>query len=486
MSFKKNKIKKTSPIIINVVWLISLLIIFSLWLLMIKNINFFNFKTKEINNTWSILIQKTNSWINIENNVKKTDKIINFIKKKNNKNKINILVVWRWWGDHDAPNLTDTIILISINTETKLISMLSIPRDLYVEYPNNSKSKKEAWKINWLYAKYSYDNNSRKIWMNTLKNKIIEVTWERIDYFINIDFNWFKNIIDTIWWIEITIPKQFVDNKYPDWNWWYKTLIFKKWTWIFDWENALKYARSRHSTSDFDRSIRQQQVIKSIKDKLTWSYFFKSPWKIRELYEVFIKYVYTDIKLSTLIKLAYTLNWASDYKIISSNLNDSCYYWSDSCEKGWFLYTPQRSLFWWMSVVLAEWTNIEKLSNYKKIQKYTNIVFNSPKLFEENYKINIFNSLKVNNLAWVLSNSIVRYWFNIPKYNSIWNTWEFHPKSVIYYNNISEESETIKILKSLTDVKFIKTEYPKYSKDKAKIEIIIWEDYLSDKNPFNF
>ena len=488
MSFKKHNINKPSPLITNIVWIISLFIIFLIGIFVIKNTNFFNFEIDQ--STWTWIVINSKSWIidkEINSNVNaQSNKIKKFVEKKNQKDKINILVVWRWWGNHDAPNLTDTIILTSINTKTKIISMLSIPRDLYVEYPELNKLEKDAWKINWLYAKYKFNNESKKVWMNVLKSKITEITWEKIDYFINIDFNWFTQIIDTIWWIEITIPKQFVDDRYPDKNWWYRTLIFKKWTWIFDWDNALKYARSRHSTSDFDRSIRQQQVIKAIKNKLTWSYFLTSPWKIKELYEVFNKYLYTDLKLSTLLKLAYTLNSSSDYKIISSNLNDSCFYWSDICAKWWFLYTPNRSYFWWMSVLLAEWTNAENLNNYSKLQKYTDIVFNAPELFKENYQINIFNSLKVNHLAWALSNEIIRYWFNIPQTNSIWNTDIIYKKSTILFNWIKESSKTIQLLKEFTNANFVETDFPKYSKNWANIEIIIWEDYLSDLNPFKF
>ena len=489
MSFKKYNLNKKSPFIINLVWIISLFIIFFLCFLLLKNTSFFNFEIDELKSTWSI--EKTSTWINQTETINKSIKNEKISKLKkhfenNDDEKINILIAWRWGWTHDAPNLTDTIIIASINTKTNIISMLSIPRDLYVEYPKNKKWENENWKINWLYAKFKFENNSKEKWMEVLKNKITQITWEKIDYFVNIDFNWFKKIIDTIWWIEITIPKQFVDNRYPDWNWWYRTLIFKKWTWLFDWENALKYARSRHSTSDFDRSIRQQQVIKAIKDKLTWSYFLTSPWKIKELYEVFNKYLYTDISLSTLIKLAYTLKWNSNYKIISSNLNDSCFYWSDSCSKGWFLYTPNRSFFWWMSVLLAEWTNSENLNNYSKLQEYTNIVFNYPNLFKENYKINIFNSLKVNHLAGWLSNEIIRYWFNIPLNNSIWNTKQIYKKSIIFFNWIDENSTTIQLLKKFANVDFVKTDYPKYSKNEANIEIIIWEDYLSNLNPFKF
>lgn len=466
MPFKKTSIKKSSPLVPNLIWVIALCLIFLLWLVLIKNINIFDFK---LDNGFKLSSDNT-------------DEEIVEINEEEKKNKINILVVWRWWGNHDAPNLTDTIILASIDSKNKLISMLSIPRDLYVEYPSVTKD----WKINWLYAKYNFESGSKKTWMEILKKKISQITWEKIDYFVNVDFKWFTEIIDTIWGIEITIPNHFVDNQYPDWNWGYKTLVFKKWTWIFDGENSLKYARSRHSTSDFDRSIRQQQVIKAIKDKLTGSYFLTSPGKIKELYEVFINHVQTDLTLSTIVKLAYKLNWKWNFKVLSSNLNDSCYYWSDTCEKWGFLYTPSREFFWGMSVLLIEWTNVQKLSDYTWVHKYTDIVFNSPEIFTENYKINIFNSLKVNHLAWKLSNDIVRYWFNIPAKNSIWNTKKIYQKSVIYYNRISEESITLRVLKSFFTWEFIRTEYPKYSNSDANIEIVIWEDYKWKVSPFKF
>lgn len=466
MWFKTNNIKKSSSLIPNLIWILAICLIFLLWIFSIKNINFFDF------------VAKTGSDLGILNN-KKTPK--EKVKDQPLKNKINILLVWRWWDNHEGWNLTDTIILASINTKTKKLSMLSVPRDLYVEYP----WKDGTWKINWLYAKYKSEKTPNS-WIEATKNKITEITWEKIDYFVDVDFQWFKDIIDTIWWIKIEIAEDFVDNRYPDWNWWYKTLTFKKWTWLFDWDNALMYARSRHSTSDFDRSERQQQVIKAIKEKLSWSYFLTSPLKIKELYDVFTKRVVTDLNLTTIVKLAYILNSSNDFKILSSNLNNTCFYWSSSCAKWGFLYTPNRDLFWWASVLLAEWTTGSNLSDYESIQKFSNIVFNFPWVYDENYEINIFNSLKKGSLAWPLADNMVKYWFNIPKRNSIWNTKDYYDKSVIYYNNISANSDTIKALKSFFEWEIIKTDLPKYSETGAKIEIVIWEDYLLNKNQFKF
>lgn len=474
MGFKKTKLKK-SYFIPNLIWAISLCLVFLMWFIFTQNTIFFNFNIDNndlINDKkWGIIS------INNNNNTIKDSKNDNeYIDDW--KNKMNFLLIWRWWWNHEAPNLTDTIILASINLKTKIISMLSIPRDIYVVYPDSSKK----WKINSIYANYKDKN----IWIKKLKQKLTEMTWEEIDYYINIDFNWFKKVIDTIWWIEINIPENFVDYEYPDWNWWYQTLIFKKWTWIFDWENALKYARSRHSTSDFDRSLRQQQVIKAVRDKLTWSYFITSPLKIKELYEVFKNYVDTDLNITTILKLAIVLNWKSNFNILSSNLNDSCFYWSTTCTKWWFLYSPNRDLFWGLSVLLANWTNVNNLSNYKILNKYSNIVFNYPWIFVENYKINIFNWVKIRNLALELSNDLIKYWFNVPEVKSIWNTDKIYEKSIIYYNNIEENYTTINALKNLFNWEFIKTEKPLFSKDNAQIEIIIWEDYNTKNNPFEF
>lgn len=476
MWFKKNTLKKTVPIkksalIPNLIWAATLWLIVLIWFVLINNTQIFDFK-----------IDKDKS-LNPKSQ-KNQEQNINTKKEEDQlKGKMNILIVWRWWDGHDAPNLTDTIILASINSNDKVISMLSIPRDTYIQYP---WKKKSYWKINWLYVKSTHENDSKKIWMENLKNQISEMTWEEIDYYVNIDFEWFKKIIDTIWWVEIDIPANFIDEKYPDWNWWYKTLIFKKWKWIFDGDNALKYARSRHSTSDFDRSIRQQQVIKAIKDKLTGSYFFTSPFKLKELYNVFKEYVDTDISLSTIIKISYSLNAKWEYKIISSNLNNSCFYWSATCSKGWFLYAPDRSSFWWMSVQLVEWTSIKNLNDYETLNKFTDIVFNNPWMYVENYKINVFNGTKQKNTAWKISNDMIRYWFNIPLKNSIWNSDKIYEKSIIYYNNIDENSETIKTLKKFFTWEFKKLQTPYFSKDNAKIEIIIGEDFKWETNPFKF
>ena len=184
MSFKKNNIQKTSPLIPNLIWILALCLIFLLWFIIIKNIDFFTFKVDTI----EIIEKKENNDDKIWSNTLEWKKIKEFYEKEKNEDKINILVVWRWGWNHDAPNLTDTIILASIDTKNKIISMLSIPRDFYVEYPSKELTwtgTHENWKINGLYAKYKFKSGSQNTWMEVLKKKVSEITGEKIDYFVD-------------------------------------------------------------------------------------------------------------------------------------------------------------------------------------------------------------------------------------------------------------------------------------------------------------
>ncbi|MCP4523002.1 MAG: LCP family protein [Candidatus Gracilibacteria bacterium] len=469
MSFKKHNIKKGSNVFSNIIGVLAICIIVVIAIIVLKHMKIFIFNIGANSNQ-------------IDDIVYGEGEEIDQLKEKQNANKINILLVGRGGGFHDAPDLTDTIILASLDKKKNLISMLSLPRDLYVEY-----DEVESGKLNGIYAKNYYATKSKEKGMNALSKKVSQITGEKVDYFLNVDFNGFTKVIDALGGIEIHIPKNFVDDKYPDNNWGYKTLVFRKGTWNFSGDNALKYARSRHSTSDFDRSLRQQQVISGIKKRIVEADYLTSPSQLKEFYSLYNKYVFTDIGLTDLLDFYPVLKEFKKYKMLSYNINDSCFYGSNTCEKGGFLYIPERSLYGGMSVLLLDGTDKEALNKYGIFQKYSNQIYNHQEFFIENAKVNVFNSLKVNNLAGILSNEIVRYGFHMPKYNSIGNTPQLYQNSTIYYNNISENSETIKYLKTFFQGEMIKTDFPKYSKQEdTKIEIIIGEDYLENNNVFQF
>jgi LCP family protein required for cell wall assembly len=137
--------------------------------------------------------------------------------------KINFLLAGIGGGVHDGPQLTDTIMLASINTRLKTVSLLSIPRDLYVEYPDGG-----AGRINELYGRgIKAYGQARGIKM--LQDKVSEITGEAIDHFLVVDFAGFTKFVDLLDGLEVTVPDDLVDTEYPnEADWTYTTFSIKK------------------------------------------------------------------------------------------------------------------------------------------------------------------------------------------------------------------------------------------------------------------
>jgi LCP family protein required for cell wall assembly len=176
--------------------------------------------------------------------------------------RINILLLGAAGKHKPGGNLTDTIMLMSIDTENKKVALLSLPRDLYVKIPESANHTK----INSLY---SIDVKKEKN-ADLVKQVIEEITNINIDYYLAIDFDGFEKIIDNIGGINIISERDIYDTRYPGPNYSYETFSLSKGFHLLDGATALKYVRERHDDpeGDFGRAKRQQQVIQAVKNKL--------------------------------------------------------------------------------------------------------------------------------------------------------------------------------------------------------------------------
>lgn len=143
-------------------------------------------------------------------------------------------------------NLADTIILANIVPATQKIVLISIPRDLYYN----------GRKINSLYSNYG---------ISELQRAVNEITGIYPDKFIVFNFTSFIDIIDFLGGVTVDVQNRLEDNAYPGPDNSYTTVIFEKGSQKMDGQTALKYARSRKSTSDFNRAERQQQIISAVR-----------------------------------------------------------------------------------------------------------------------------------------------------------------------------------------------------------------------------
>lgn len=159
---------------------------------------------------------------------------------------------------------TDTIILFSIDPVGKTAVILSIPRDLWVEYPGlPNKGRINA--ANIIGDERTYPGGGGPAFAVKAVEKVLGI---RIQYYVLINFEVFYKFIDAIGTVEVCPAETIHDDKYPDGSYGYITVHFDPGCQELDAERLLQYARVRHTDSDIDRATRQQEVIMSVRDKV--------------------------------------------------------------------------------------------------------------------------------------------------------------------------------------------------------------------------
>ena len=160
---------------------------------------------------------------------------------------------------------TDSIIVLTINPQTGSAGMLSIPRDMVIRAPVLNRMTK----INTLYG-IGEVNKFPGEGAGYLRDAVSELIGYPIDYYVKVNFEGFKQIVDLIGGVDINVPQEIYDDKYPDDNFGYEPPVhFLPGMQHMDGTTALKYARTRNRSNDYLRAARQQQVIMAIKDKTT-------------------------------------------------------------------------------------------------------------------------------------------------------------------------------------------------------------------------
>lgn len=179
----------------------------------------------------------------------------------------------------EAKGLSDTAMLVRLDPEKGLISMMSIPRDLKVEIPGFGTGKfNEA---------YSYGGT--KLTLQVVK----ELTGLPVHHVVNIDFLGFAQGVYAIGCVYTDIDRRYyhsnegvpAEEQYAEINITpgYQMLCGKK---------ALDYVRYRHTDTDIVRSARQQDFLSSARQRISVEdiFFDKS-----ELIDVFTEYTTSDI-----------------------------------------------------------------------------------------------------------------------------------------------------------------------------------------------
>ena len=281
----------------------------------------------------------------------------------------NFLLLGIGGTGHDAPDLADTIILASYRHSTSQITLLSIPRDIWLP------SLKTKINTTYYYGQQKTPDGGILL----AKSAISEITGAPVHYAVVLDFNTFKRAIDIIGGIEVNIAKGFVDEQFPiagkendncsglDPKYSCRYEIFKvdTGTQFFNGETALKYVRSRHSTdlqtgTDFSRNTRQKEVLSAIKNKLFSTSLIKNPNIYSQLFELLTTETKTDISQGEYVDLLKMIINSRNNTLLNYSLND-----------------PEQLTHPAISpLYLNQWVLIPKDNNPKSITDFVNTILN--------------------------------------------------------------------------------------------------------------
>jgi polyisoprenyl-teichoic acid--peptidoglycan teichoic acid transferase len=236
--------------------------------------------------------------------------------------RVNILVLGYGGTGHQGAYLTDSMVVMSLIPQSHHTTLISVPRDLWIQYPPNSGN---YHKINAVYPIASNYNADPVAGGDAIAQKVSLVTGLDIKYWMTINFTGFRDFINAIGGVDVNVPDSFAAN-YPknddpsiDAGW--KKVTFTKGLQHMDGETAIEYARARYvlnnpynpaEGTDFARSARQQLIMKAalskLKDWHTWPSFFSALDALKRT-------IYTNLSLADLAEFALKMDLNNAHRV---------------------------------------------------------------------------------------------------------------------------------------------------------------------------
>ena len=265
----------------------------------------------------------------------------------------NVLLLGYGGDGHDGALLTDSIIVIHVDTITKKAALISIPRDLWV----SGNHKINAAGINGF-------QNSGPVVQNVIGLPI--------NYYVSVDFGGFIKIIDDLGGITVQVPKTFDDPFYPitgqennvcgysndqvnalkaqysgtaleeQFPCRFEHLHFDVGSANLDGVTALKFSRSRHGDSDFGRSLRQFAVLTGVENKLI---SLNATGKLNDIINTVSQIVRTDLDAGTIKSLIAVFGDPKAYTIKQIQLTTDNVLNQGTAADGEYILYPKAGMF---------------------------------------------------------------------------------------------------------------------------------------------
>lgn len=393
----------------------------------------------------------------------------------------NILFLGMGGTNHPGGTLSDSIIVLSIKKDDKKAAMISIPRDLQVAVSGHGTEKINS-AFSDGYNTYIAKNCSKKN-LDQCKNEAMQAGAKLsaetvsktlgipIHYTASVEFTGFEKIIDQLGGIDVYVDKAIVDKNFPADNMVdFVTFKVAAGNQHFDGKTALKYARSRESTSDFDRAARQQKIIAAIKDKAIKSGSVANPKKLLDIINALSDSVRTDLSLAELKTVISVMGDVPSENMISKVL-------SNSADGDLIDFKDPVDELYYLKPKGGNFLHIQ--DEIKNIFSAATSVTSITAKVEAPAKLEILNSTKITGLAATVSKELQSE--TLLQITTVGNSKEIVDKTVIYDYSNNAKKDAIAILKTKYNCSVVlKT---RTSAEGPDLQLIIGSDYkaLSQK-----
>jgi LCP family protein required for cell wall assembly len=236
------------------------------------------------------------------------------------KDPVNILLLGLDYRPQEESTRSDTMIVVHIDPVEKTASMISIPRDLWVNIPNHGEGRiNTSYQVGESDEEVKASGGGPLMAMSTVQGNF-DIP---IHYYAQVNFDGFEKVVDAMGGITVDVPKPLVDNDYPLANYGTTRIYIPAGLQHMDGRTALQYARSRHADSDIGRNSRQQQVLLALRQKglnmNILSHF-------NELVSNLSDAIQTDIPIDKIGSLAQLANEIDRNSIQTLSVGEGCVY----------------------------------------------------------------------------------------------------------------------------------------------------------------
>jgi LCP family protein required for cell wall assembly len=387
--------------------------------------------------------------------------------------RVNVLLLGAGGETHTGGDLTDTLMVASIDPVNSQAVLFSLPRDLWAKMPNNYVGNYN--KINAAYESGKYGYLGKQVKGNADRKAVlagfqgIDSAVERISgipihYNMLVDFKAFSQAVDTVGGVTVNAPEELRDPTMAWENGWKSTLAVKGPN-TFNGKQALNYVRSRHTSSDFARGERQRIVMMALKEKSANLGTLSNPMKLSGMLNAFGDNIQSDISISDMARMASIMKKIPSTNIQSVGLADP----GNS-----FVTTGNIN---GMSVVMPK----AGLEDYTKIQAYLRSKLKDGYIARENATITILNGSGVAGLGAQKADELKSYGYNVGVVDNA-PTDDYTETKVIDLTNGSKKY-TLNYLKKRLGVNAINKQVPTgIVAGAANIVIILGNDAATNIN----